>query len=178
MTTTTTPSTPANTDLDFVISRTFAAPRALVYQYWTDPEHMKHWWGPRGFTSPVCKLDLRPGGNMHYCMRSADGREMWGKFSYREVVAPERLVYINAFSNAEGGLTRHPMNPNWPLELLSTITFDEHGGKTTLTIRWGLLPTAAAEERKTFNEGHASMQQGWTGTLDQLTAYLAERAGK
>jgi len=133
---------------------------------------MKHWWGPKGFTSPVCKLDLRPGGTMHYCMRSPDGHEMWGKFSFREVVAPERLVYINSFSDAQGGLTRHPMSPTWPLELLTTVLFEEQGGRTTVTIRWGLLPSATEPERKTFNDGHSSMQQGWTGTLDQLRAYL------
>ena len=172
MSTTTDHPTKESTDCDFVIARTFDAPRDLVFKAWTEPERMKHWWGPKGFTSPACKLDLRPGGMMHYCMRSPDGREMWGKFAYREVVVPERLVYINSFSDAEGGLTRHPMSPTWPLELLTTATFEEHSGKTTLTIRWGLLPSATEPERKTFNEGHSSMQQGWTGTLDQLTAYL------
>lgn len=165
---------PQTTDRDFVISRTFDAPRDFVFQAWTEPERMKHWWGPRGFTSPICNLDLRPGGSMHYCLRSPEGREMWGKFAFREVVPPERLVYINSFSDAQGGITRHPMSPTWPLELLSTILFEAAGpAKTTLTIRWGLLPSATAPERRTFNEGHSSMQQGWTGTLDQLTAYLA-----
>ena len=161
-------------DRDFVITRTFDAPRGRVFQAWTDPEHMKHWWGPRGFTSPICKLDLRPGGSMHYCLRSPDGHEMWGKFVFREVVVPERLIYINSFSDAEGGITRHPMSPTWPLELLTTVTFEEHEGKTTLTVRWGLLPSATEPERKTFGEGHSSMQQGWTGTLDQLAGYLAQ----
>jgi len=79
-----------------------------------------------------------------------------------------------AFSNAAGEIVRHPMSPTWPLELLTTITFDDEGGRTKLTVRWGPLPSATEEERKTFNESHASMQQGWTGTLDQLTDYLAE----
>jgi len=163
-----------STDRDFVISRTFDVPRDRVFQAWTEPERMKDWWGPKGFTSPSCALDLRPGGSMHYCMRSPDGREMWGKFVYREVTPPVRLVYVNSFSDAQGGLTRHPMNPTWPLELLSTITFDEQGGKTILTIRWGVMPSATDDERKTFHEGHTSMQKGWTGTLDQLEAYLAD----
>jgi uncharacterized protein YndB with AHSA1/START domain len=159
-------------DRDFVITRTFDAPRDLVFKAWTEPERMKQWWGPCGFTSTTCNLDLRPGGSMHYCLRSPEGREMWGRFAFREITTPERLVYVGSFSDAQGGLTRHPMSPTWPLELLSTITLEEQDGKTKLTIRWGLLPSATAPERKTFNEGHSSMQQGWTGTLDQLTAYL------
>ena len=166
-------------DRDFVISRTFDAPRDLVYRCWSDPAYMQHWWGPKGYTAPVCKLDLRPGGSMHYCLRSPEGHEMWGRFVYREVTAPLRLVFVDSFSNAEGGIVRHPMSPTWPLELLSTITFEDAGlGKTKLTVRWGVLPAATLEERKTFNEGHGSMTQGWTGTLDQLTAYLAEAQKK
>jgi len=174
MTATRNASTTEVADNDFVISRTFAAQRELVFQVWTDPEHMKHWWGPKGFTSPVCNMDLRPGGGMHYCLRSADGQEIWGKFVYREVAAPGRLVLVDGFSNAAGEIVRHPMSPTWPLELLTTITFDDEGGRTKLTVRWGPLPSATEEERKTFNESRASMQQGWTGTLDQLTDYLAE----
>jgi uncharacterized protein YndB with AHSA1/START domain len=83
------------------------------------------------------------------------------------------LVWVNSFSDEAGGLTRHPMNPTWPLEMLTTVTFEEQpGDKTKLTIRWQPL-NANAEERKTFDAGHASMQQGWGGTLDQLAAYLA-----
>jgi uncharacterized protein YndB with AHSA1/START domain len=96
---------------------------------------------------------------------------MWGKFVYREIVSPERIVLINSFSNENGELVRHPMSPTWPLEMLSTFTFVEHDGKTTLTIRWS--PYQATEaELKTFDDGRQGMNQGWTGTLDQLDAYL------
>jgi uncharacterized protein YndB with AHSA1/START domain len=176
MTTTQTP--PESANQDFVISRTFNAPRDLVFKVWSDPTHTQHWFGPRGFTTPVCRQDLRPGGTLHYCMRSAEGHEMWGKFVYREVNPPERLVYVNSFSNAEGGLTRHPMSPTWPLEMLSTITFDEEGGQTKVAVRWSVLPSATPEECKTFNEGLGGMQHGWSGTFDQLDAYLAELAKK
>jgi uncharacterized protein YndB with AHSA1/START domain len=157
---------------EFVISRAFDAPRELVWNAWTDPERLKHWWGPKGFTVLSCKLDLRPGGVMHYCLRTPTGQDMWGKFVYREIVKPERLVFVSSFSDAQGGMTRHPGNPTWPLDTLSTVTFTENPGRTTLTVRW--VPfNATEEERKTFESGHASMQQGWTGTLDQLTDYLA-----
>jgi uncharacterized protein YndB with AHSA1/START domain len=160
-------------DRDFVIARVFNAPRERVFQAFTDPEHMGQWWGPKGFTVVSARMDLRPGGSYHYAMRGPDGGTMWGKFIYREIVAPERLVFVNAFSDAAGNLTRHPMSPTWPLELLSTLTFEPHGDGTLLTIRSAPLASATAEERRTFNEAHAGMDQGWTGTLDQLTTYLA-----
>jgi len=164
-------------DQEFVISRVFDAPRDLVWKAFTDPEHMKHWWGPKGFTVRVAKMDFRPGGSYHYCMRSPDGKDMWGKFVYREIVAPERIVFINSFSDENGGLTRHPMSPTWPLEMLSTFTFTERDGKTTFTVRWTPY-NATDEERKTFDGAHGGMTQGWTGTLDQLAEYLAKAQQK
>lgn len=158
---------------EFVITRVFTAPRELVFKVWTEREHLMHWWGPKGFTVRACKIDLRPGGIMHYCLRGPDGGDMWGKFVYREIVKPERLVFINSFSDEKGNLTRHPFSPTWPLEMLSTVTFVEHRGRTTLTVQW--VPLNATEsERKTFEAGHESMQKGWTGTLDQLADYLAK----
>jgi uncharacterized protein YndB with AHSA1/START domain len=77
---------------ELVITRTFDAPRELVFKAWTDPEHLQHWWGPKGFTFDVAKLDFRPGGIFHYSMRSPDGHVMWGKFVYREIVEPEKIV--------------------------------------------------------------------------------------
>jgi uncharacterized protein YndB with AHSA1/START domain len=159
-------------DRDFVISRAFDAPRELVWKALTDPERMKHWWGPKGFTVRVATMDLRPGGTYHYCLRSPDGHDMWGKFAYREIVPPEQIVFVNSFSDEKGGLTRHPMSPTWPQETLSTFTLAGHEGKTTLTIRWAPL-NATEAERKTFDDGRKGMQQGWTGTLDQLADYLA-----
>ncbi len=157
----------------FIISRTFDAPRDLVWKAFTDPERMKHWWGPKGFTVRVAKMDFRPGGTYHYCLQSPDGKDMWGKFVYREIDAPERIVFVDSFSDEKGGLTRHPMHQAWPLEMLSTFTLTESKGKTTLTIKW--VPINATEaEHKTFEDGMASMNQGWTGTLDQLTGYLAK----
>jgi uncharacterized protein YndB with AHSA1/START domain len=160
---------------DFVITRIFDAPRDLVWKAFTDPEHMKKWWGPKGFTVIQSKMDLRPGGSYLYGMKAPDGSAMWGKFVYREVVPPERMVFINSFSDEAGGITRHPMAPTWPLEMLSTFTFEEApGGKTKLTIRWS-PHNATDEERKTFDAGHDSMRQGWGGTLEKLTAYLAKQ---
>jgi uncharacterized protein YndB with AHSA1/START domain len=98
---------------------------------------------------------------------------MWGRMVYREIVPPAKIVFINSFSDENGGLTRHPMAPNWPIEMLSVFTFEEQqDGKTKFTVRWSPLdPTA--EEQRSFDTGHASMTQGWTGTIDKLDAYLA-----
>ncbi len=157
----------------FVISRVFNAPRELVWKAFTDPEHMKHWWGPKGAVILDYKMDLRPGGINHYGMRYG-GQDMWGKFVYREIVAPERLVFVNSFADEKGGLTRHPLSKDpWPLEMLSTLTFTEQNGKTTLTIEWVPI-NSTQEERDTFEKGRDGMKQGWTGTLDQLENYLAK----
>jgi uncharacterized protein YndB with AHSA1/START domain len=159
---------------DFVISRVFDAPRDLVWKAFTDPERMKEWWGPKGFTVITSKMDLRPGGSYLYGMTAPSGAPMWGKFVYREITPPERMVLINSFSDEAGGVTRHPMAPTWPLEMLSTFTFEEQpGGKTKFTVRWAAY-NATAEEQKTFDTSHDSMRQGWGGTMDQLDAYLAK----
>ena len=162
-----------NAQPEFTISRMFDAPRALVFKAWTTPELMAKWWGPKGAAVGKSKMDLRVGGIYHYSMMF-NGFEMWGKFTYREIAAPSTLVFVNSFSDAEGNITRHPINANWPRELLSTITFEEENGKTKVTVKW--MPINASEiEIKTFADGLPSMNQGWGGTLDQLETYLAEQ---
>jgi len=158
---------------DFVITRVFDAPRELVWRAFTQPEHLTQWWGPKGFTMQVANLDLRPGGMFHYGMRAPNGMEMWGKITYRELTPPERMVLIVTFSDANGGLTRHPMSATWPLEVLNTVTLAERDGKTTLTLRATPL-NATADERKTFVAGYESMQKGFGGTFDQLAEHLAQ----
>lgn len=156
---------------EFVITRTFDAPRELVFKAWTDAERLARWWGPKEFTWVSGKVDLRPGGMFHYCMRSPNGQEMWGKFVYREVAKPERIVFVNSFSDEKGGTVRAPFNANWPLEILNTLTLTENEGRTKLTLRG--YPTGATEaERKTFEEAFKSMEQGFGGTFDQLAGYL------
>lgn len=158
---------------EFVASRVFDAPRELVWKCFTDPERMKEWWGPKGFTVIVSKMDLRPGGTYHYGMQAPDGSKMWGKFVYREIVVPERMVFVTSFSDEAGGTTRHPMSPNWPLEMLSIITFEGLGDRTRFTVHWTPLD-ATEDERGAFNAAHDSMRQGWGGTMDKLEAYLAK----
>ncbi len=156
---------------EFVISRTFDAPRELMFRVWTEKEHLAHWWGPKGYKVFSCTNDPRPGGLMHYGMRGPDGGEMWGRWVYREIDPPARLEFISSFSNPSAELAPVPFEGNWPPELLSVITFDEQGGRTTVTVTWS--PYNANEvERAEFDAGRASMTGGWTGTFERLGDYL------
>jgi uncharacterized protein YndB with AHSA1/START domain len=158
---------------DFVISRIFDAPRDLVWKCFVEPERMKEWFGPKGSVIVASKMDFRVGGTYHGAMRAGDGPVMWAKFVYREIEAPQRLVWVHSFSDEAGNLTRHPLSPTWPLELLTTVTLEEApGGKTRLTLRWSPL-NASAEERDTFDAAHDSMRGGWSGSFERLDAYLA-----
>jgi uncharacterized protein YndB with AHSA1/START domain len=157
---------------DFVIERVFDAPRDLVWKCFAEPERLKEWFGPKGSVIVASKMDFRVGGTYHGAMRDESGRVMWAKFVYREIVAPERLVWVHSFSDEAGGLTRHPLSATWPLELLTTVTFeDAPGGKTKVTLRWSPL-NATAEEKKTFDAARDGMSQGWIGTFERLAAYL------
>jgi uncharacterized protein YndB with AHSA1/START domain len=166
-------NTAESAPFEFVISRTVDAPREVVWKAWTEPERLMKWFSPKGFANVASQVDLRVGGSFHYGLRTPDGGEIWGKFIYREIVPPERLVFIVHFSDPEGGVTRHPMSLTWPLKTLSTVTLEARGDQTLLTVR--AVPFEATdEETRTFEEGRESMKGGWGGTLDQLEAYLAE----
>jgi uncharacterized protein YndB with AHSA1/START domain len=155
----------------FTITRTFDAPRDLVFRVWTERDHLLQWWGPKGFTVAHCAIDLRPGGVMHFCLRGPHDMEMWARWLFREITAPRRLVFVSSFSDPGGGVTRAPFEDDWPLEILSTVTFEERANQTTITIQSAALNATAAQQQ-TFDTSHASMRGGWTGTFDQLAAYL------
>lgn len=160
------------TSKDFVISRVLDAPRDLVWQCFTQPERMKQWWGPKGVKILKSQMDLRVGGTYLYGMQTQDGTVMWGRMVYRSITPPERLEFINSFSDEAAGLSRHPMAPTWPLEMLSVFTFEERpGGKTKFTVTWSPY-NATPEEQATFDAGHASMTGGWSGTMENLENYL------
>lgn len=109
-------------------SNTEPPEQELVITRVFDAEYFVRWWGPKGYTTPFCTIDLRPGGIMHHCMRSPEGREVWTKGVFREIVVPERIVLTDSFADAEGNVvspTHYGMSPDWPLETLLTVTFDE-----------------------------------------------------
>jgi uncharacterized protein YndB with AHSA1/START domain len=170
-------STAANKDAvtgsEFVLQRTLAAPRALVWKVWTEPEHLLQWFSPSGMTMASCTMDLRVGGSFLYCLRLPDGSDMWGKWVFREVAAPARLVWVHGFADATGKRCHHPMAPTWPLEMLCTLSFEERGPQTELRLHKTTYQ-ANATEQLTFDSSHASLQMGWGGTLLQLDAHLAK----
>lgn len=162
----------ASEKVEFVISRVFDAPRNVVYRAWAEPAELQKWFGPKGASMFHSEGEVKPGGMYHYGMRMPDGQEVWGRWIFREIVPPERLVFVSSFSDKDGGLTRHPMAPTWPAETLSTFTFEDEGDKTRVTVRWvPLNPTD--EERDTFAAGMESMNGGWTGTFDRFEQCLA-----
>ena len=159
-------------DNPFVVTRTFNAPRELVFKALTEADRLAQWWGPKGFKMGNVTLDFRVGGMFHYSMSTTDGFEMWGRFVYREIDAPSRIVFVNSFSDKDGNITRAPFAADWPLEVLNVLTIDEHDGKTTITMK-GAPINATETGRTMFMNSFGNMQQGFTGTFDQLDEYLA-----
>jgi len=146
-------TTPAEREL--VITRVFDAPRPLVFKAWTEPDRLVRWWGPQGFTTPSCTMDVRPGGAFRFCMRWPEGTDHWLRGVYREIVEPERLVFTWAWEDAEG-------KPGH--ETVLTVSFAEHGAKTKLTLHQAVFESVTARD---------AHQSGWTGGLDRLAEYLA-----
>lgn len=158
-----------------LLKREFDAPRELVFQVWTEPRHFGSWWGPKEATLEVAQMDVRPGGMFLGCQKSADGQfVMWGKFIYQEVQAPEKLVWIQSFSDEHGNTVRAPFNPNWPLEILNILTLEDNDGKTVLTLQGGPLH-ASAEEQAAFDGMAPMVAQGFEGTFQKLADYLSSQ---
>lgn len=162
---------PSAEDADFILTRVFQAPRALVFAAMTQPEHLAKWFGPAGVEMRIVKSDLRVGGALHYAMKMG-ANESFGRTVYRELQAPERLAYVVSFTDANFEPVRHPLSATWPLEVLGVASFVELDGQTLMTMR-SIPIHASAEDRATFRGGHAGMVQGWKGSHDQLAAYLA-----
>jgi uncharacterized protein YndB with AHSA1/START domain len=161
----------ATTVEPFVVERTFDAPRDLVWKAWTQAAHLEAWWGPKGCKLRVLALDLTPGGVFHYAMEFQPGHAMWGRFVYRDIVAPERMVYVSSFADADGAVIRAPFSATWPLEVHNVMTFAAQGERTTLRLESRPLdPTP--EEIQTFRGMFDSMRQGFGGTFDQLDDHL------
>ncbi len=158
---------------ELIITRVFNAPRTLVFKAFSETESLAQWWGPKGMDITIKKLEFQPGGIFHFCMTAPDNSTMWAKFTYREILSPERIVFVNSFSDSEGNIIKPPFDDNWPTEMLNTFTFTENNGKTTLTLQVEAI-NASEEEIKTFTDNHPSMQGGYGGTFDQLDECLAK----
>lgn len=148
------------------ITRVLDAPRELVWKEWTEPERMAAWWGPGRFTVPFCEIDPRPGGVFLRCMRSPEGRDLWVTGVFREVVEPERLVFTDSFADAEGNVVpaeRYGLGPGWPPERLITVTFEEEGDATRVTLRHTGIPSGADLDLT---------RRGWSDGLQSLAGRL------
>jgi uncharacterized protein YndB with AHSA1/START domain len=143
---------------ELTITRVFDAPRALVFKAWTDTEHLAQWWGPAGFTNPVCEFDARVGGALRIHMRSPDGTVYPMTGVIREIVTPERLVFTSIALGAAG---------EHLLECLTTVTFADEGGKTRLTLQTRAVAVTA--DAVGYLQG---METGWTQSIDRLEALV------
>ena len=139
---------------ELTITRVFDAPRALVFKVWTDPKHLAQWWGPQGFTNPVCEFDARAGGELRIHMRGPVGAIYPMKGVIREFAPPERLVFTSIAIDAVG---------DHLLEGVTTVLFDEENGKTKLTVHAEAV--AVVELAKAYLQG---MEMGWTQCIDKL----------
>jgi uncharacterized protein YndB with AHSA1/START domain len=156
----------------FLITEEFSVPVQRMFELWTDPQHLQRWFGPIGMTMDAHTLDLRPNGHYHFGLKVPSGQVMWGRWDFLAVQAPRQLQWLHAFSDDQGGLTRHPMIPNWPLQLETTVTFEPSKDGTTLSLQW--TPHQATEaEQAVFDLSHQGMRMGWQGTFGQLRQYAA-----
>ncbi len=155
---------------ELVIRRTFDAPSKRVWKAFTDPGELRGWWGPKGFTTPFFSLDLHVGGVFRYCMRSPEGKDYWGTGVIREVVTGKRIVYTDSFADEKGNVvpaTYYGLNPDTPLEMLATLTFEGANGKTKVTLRHAGLPIGPDRD---------GAAQGWNEMFDKLAASLESRS--
>lgn len=158
----------------FVINRSFDAPIDLIFQMWTDPEHLSRWLPPTGSTMKFIRADIRPGGGTLFSMTNDAGLTMYGRAHYLEITKPSRIVYTQQFCDENENLARHPMAPTWPATMLTTVEFTaEDEGKTRVTITWEIYGEATTLERDTFHNAKGGMTQGWTGSLDKLEDHLS-----
>ena len=145
-----------------VVERVFDAPRELVWQAWTDPEHFKQWWGPKGFTSPSVEIDLQVGGKYFLSMTSPDGENTYYNTGvYREITPQERLVFTQSGADAQGNAVA--MGEGMPMETEVTVTFEDLGGKTRLTLKQAGFPS---------NEMSEMAGEGWRQSFEKLAGTL------
>jgi uncharacterized protein YndB with AHSA1/START domain len=155
------------------ITRILNAPRSLVWKAWTDPELLKRWWGPKIFTAPVIKVDLRVGGKYLYAMRSPDGKDFWSTGTYREIVPYERIVVTDSFADEKGNVvpaSYYGMTWDWPLEArVTSILEKERNGRTKFTLQYELTPP---------KEMLGPMVAGWNESIDKLEKVLEEEMAR
>lgn len=149
--------------LELIMERSFNASKELVFSMFVEPDHIKRWWGPNGWETTVYKMEVEPGGVWHYCMRSPEGQEAWGKSTYREIDPPNRLVYVDAFSDEQGNEVT-----DMPIMLIAT-DFVEEGPMCKVI---SATKFDSQEELQKVIEMQAI--DGMAETYDRLEKYLLE----
>ncbi len=163
------PSVAQGFDCNWVLN----APQELVFKAWTEPARLSQWWGLRGYAMDIKKMDVRPRGVTHYRLSSPGGQETWCRMDYRTILAPEQLAFTTCFSDADGGRKRHPTNPQWPLEILYTVTLADFDGQTSLLIE--MKPVGATDaELAAFQTAVGNPMNGTGETYGLLAEYLQQ----
>ncbi len=151
-----------------VVTRVFDAPRELVWKAWTDPKYVMQWWGPEGFTAPVCKMDFRVGGKYLFCMRTPDGQELWTGGEYHEIVLHEKVVLSMYFSDSEGNKVEaadYGIEHETIDDAHDIVLFEDLGnGQTKLTF----IGNEAMEKAK-----ESGQVEGWNQILEKFAAVIA-----
>jgi uncharacterized protein YndB with AHSA1/START domain len=158
---------------EVIITRVFDAPRERVWRAWTEPEQAMRWWGPKGFTAPAGRIDLRVGGAYLLCMRSPEGQDFWSTGTYREIVPLEKIVCTDSFADAEGNLvpaSYYGMQGDFPMELRVTVTFQDRGSGTAMTLRHEGFPPGPMVDLTAagWNESFDKLAEAVSGTLFTL----------
>jgi uncharacterized protein YndB with AHSA1/START domain len=157
---------------ELAITHMFNAPRRLVFKAFTEAEKLAQWWGPKGMKVKINNLDVRPGGTFHYSMAKPDNnKKTWGVFHYQEIFTPEKIVFINHFSNKNGEVIRSPYNAKWPLRVHNVLTLIEQDEQTIIMLT-GKPIEPTAEEVQTFEASFKEMEKGFKSTFSQLEDYL------
>jgi uncharacterized protein YndB with AHSA1/START domain len=157
----------------FVINRSFGVTPQRMFELWTNPSYLSKWLPPTGFDMQVIQSDVKPGGSLLFVMTGGGDAKMYGRFNYIRIDAPEHLVYVQQFCDAQGKVSRHPKAPTWPETMLTSVEFAaEEPNRTRVTVTFEPSGNVNAEELETFVKGRAGMTLGWTGSFDKLEAYI------
>jgi uncharacterized protein YndB with AHSA1/START domain len=155
------------------IVKEFNAPRQLVFDAWTKTEHLNNWMFPmQGCSCEFVKADIKTGGSSLHKITMPNGHEMWLFTQYEEVSSPDKLVFLQYFSNENGDIVPMQHIPNWPRDMLATLSFEEANGKTTITFLWEPR-NPSAEEMVAFESTRADHGKGWGAGMQQLEIYLS-----
>ena len=152
---------------ELIITKLFNASIQVVFDAWTNPEHLKNWWAPKGFSTSYCSVDLKIGGLFRYCMTSPEGKNFWGKGIYQEINIPSKITYLDTFTDPDGNpvpASYYGLKSTTIQDTKVEISFEEEGQKTKVTVRYSAMVEIGVEQEMA--------KQGWIDMLECLSNYL------